>query len=913
MKKLWKWIKENDVYAVTFLLASIIMGIAWKHGEVAPFFGKQSLMLVDGVHQYLPFFSEYQEKLRTMDSLQYTFDVGMGNNFVSLWSYYLSSPFNLLILLFSKRNIPVALNLVITIKMILGCVCFAYYLRHRDLKLECVVPAGKKSKGGKKTKGGKRAKGVIRTIEAEQPVKDWGVVAFSLFYGFSNFILGYHWNLMWLDSIYIFPIILLGMRRLMEGKDSRLYVFTLLYSFVCNYYISFMICMFLVLWFFTFRFDNVKDFFMKGLRFAAGSLIAAALSAVVLVPAYKGIMTTASAEFSLPEWEFYGSFADTLRSHLFRAEVFTNQVEDSGTNLYCGIFTILLAVMYLFLKDVKLAQKVKYVLILVLFVVSFNEVRLNYIWHGFHNQYGIPNRFAFLYIFLLVLMAYDVWKKKEQLWVPGILISYALCALFVAFCYYQAEETYDNITYILSGVLLTAYLVFLLLYRLIPKPLIRTVFMWGMIAIAVIEAGANSYNGFDDVGSSDMEYYYGQTEPFEELKEWVEDEEESEFCRSDILQPIPVDEAVWYNLKSVGIFGSTVRGELVDLMGKLGFYTGANEYLYYGATPVTNALFGVKYVYVRDNNFNNLDMEYYDKEDNISVYRNNYVLPIGYMVKEDILDYDPENAGPFTVLNEVSGALTGYEPVFCSIYDDLQTRTYGTNMEVTMRDEFNADFSNANGSARGDIIYTIPRDMDLYVSCRGTNVKKIALLIDGNEVGYDRYQGQLFHVGKMTTGQTVDIQFELNEGDDQSGELYVYPMEFSRGNFENFYNTLFNQGMEVTSFGSTQIEGLVTAEEGQMFMTSIPYDDGWHIYVDGEETDTWIILDGFLGAELDPGEHEIRMVYRCPGMVKGFFLTVFGILCMIGLCRIESGQIDIAAIAKKYNLPVLKRQEEQEK
>ncbi len=871
MKNLKKWIKEKDVYVMTFLLASAIMFMVWSIGEIAPFFGKQSLMLVDGVHQYLPFFSEYQQKLRTMDSLQYTFDVGLGNNFLSLWSYYLSSPFNLLILLFSKRNIPVALNVVITCKIILGCLCFTYFLRHKDAEL----------------------------------IKDWGVVPFSLFYGFSNFIIGYYWNLMWLDSIYIFPIILLGMRRLMEEKDSRLYIFTLLYCFICNYYISFMICVFLVLWFFTFHFDGVKDFFMKGLRFAAGSLIAAALSAVVLLPAYKGIMTTASAEFALPEWKLYGSFADTLRSHLFKAEVFTNQITDSGTNLYCGMFTIILAVMYLFLKDVKLARKIKYVLLLALFVVSFNEEKLNYIWHGFHNQYGIPNRFAFLYIFLLIFMAYEVWRKKEELWVPGILIAYAAGAMLVAYCYFQAEETYDNNVYILSAVLLSAYLVFLLLYRLVPK--IRPVLMWAMVITAVLEVGANGRSGFEDVGSSDMEYYFGQTETFEALKERVEDEEESEFCRSDILQPIGVDEAVWYNLKSVGIFGSTVRGELVDIMGKMGFYTGANEYLYYGATPVTNALFGVKYVYARDNNFINVDMDAYDTEDNITAYRNNYVLPIGYMVKDDILDYDTANSGPFTVLNEVSGALTGFEPVFCSIYDDLQTRTYGTNMEVAMRDEFNADYSKANGSARGDIIYTIPRDMDLYVSCRGTNVKKIALLIDGNEVGYDRYQGQLFHVGKMTTGQTVDIQFELNDGEDQSGELYVYPMEFSRGNFEKFYETLDSQGMEVTSFSSTEIEGDITAKEGQMFMTSIPYDDGWHIYVDGEETDTWIILDGFLGAELEPGEHEIKMVYRCPGMLKGFFLTVLGILCLIGLYRIESGKTDVAALAKKWKLPVPNR------
>ena len=87
--------KEN----LRFILgiALLMMLGAWIIGEIGPFGGK-CLVVVDGVHQYLPFFSEYQDKLKNLDTLQYTMDVGMGNNFISLWSYYLSSPFNLCLL-----------------------------------------------------------------------------------------------------------------------------------------------------------------------------------------------------------------------------------------------------------------------------------------------------------------------------------------------------------------------------------------------------------------------------------------------------------------------------------------------------------------------------------------------------------------------------------------------------------------------------------------------------------------------------------------------------------------------------------------------------------------------------------------------------------------------------------------------
>ena len=847
--KIWNFLKDKYVYTITFGIALLVMVGAWIIGDIGPFGGK-CLVVVDGVHQYLPFFSEYQEKLKGLDTLQYTMDVGLGNNFLSLWSYYLSSPFNLIIILCAKSHLPMALNLIISAKIILGSLCFAYFLMH----------AGKK------------------------PVKNPGIIAFSLFYGFSSFVVGYYWNLMWLDCIFIFPIIILGMERMFTKKDSRMYIFALLYSFICNYYISFMICLFLVLWFFTFHFKSFRDFFEKGIRFAIASLTTAALGAVVLVPAYKGIMTTASAEFELPEWEIYGSFADTLKSHLFCSEVMTNQVGDAGTNLYCGVFTILMAIMFFFMKNISLEKKIKYGLLIVLLVVSFNNQELNYIWHGFHNQYGIPNRFAFLYIFVLLIMAYEVYLKRKHIKLPMVVVSYMVSMLFVVYCYYNANIVYETRTYILTGVLLSVYLILFVIYLNLEekKWLVRNI----IVFMAVFEMAVNGLFGFSQVGSSEPEYYYGDTETFETLKDRVERVDDS-LCRSDILEPILVDEATWYNLKSVGIFGSTVRGELVDIMGELGFYTGANEYLYYGATPVTNALFGVKYVYTREDDFVNVDMDLYDSEESISVYKNNYILPIGYMVNDSILEFATEDNGPFTVQNELCGALTGIEPIFTSVTEDMQAETYGTNVAVSLKDSYNVTYSKASGSARADIIYTIPYDMDLYVNCRGSNVHKVALLIDGDEVAFDRYQGQIFRVGEVKAGQLVDIQFVLNEGENLSGDLYCYPMEFQKNQFLSFYNVLANRGLEVTEYSDSKIEGNISVAEDGVFMTSIPYDEGWTVYANGEKLDTYPVLEGFLGADLPKGEYEITMKYRCPGLVTGFLTTIIGILIFLSICKIE--------------------------
>ncbi len=848
--KFYAFLKDKYVYTVTLGLAFIMMLGAWIIGEVGPF-GGRCLIVVDGVHQYLPFFSEYQEKLTSFESLQYSFDVGMGNNFVSLWSYYLSSPLNLIILLFSKSGLPMAMNVIISIKIILAALCFAYFLMH----------AGRK------------------------PKKNPGIIVFSLFYAFSSFVVGYYWNLMWLDCVFIFPLVILGMEKLMKDGNSKTYILALLYSFICNYYISFMICIFLVLWFFTFHFESVKQFFARGVRFAVASLTTAAMSAVVLIPAYQGIMTTASAEFEFPEWEFYGEFVDTLRSHLFCSEVMTNQVGDAGTNLYCGLFTLLLAIIFFFVRKISLEKKIKYLLLLVLFVISFNNQLPNYIWHGFHNQYGIPNRFAFLYVFVLILMAYEVYLNRRRVRLPMIVIAYIACMLFVIYAYYNADTVYDVRTYIASAVLLTIYFLVFVLYKKLPGKWKRGV-GYSLIVIAILEMAVNGWIAFVQVGTSDAEYYYSETKTFDKLIHRVETSDDT-WYRSDILQPLFVDEATWYNLPSIAIFCSTVRGEMVTTMGDLGFYTGANEYLYYGATPMTNALFGVKYIYARDGDFINVDMGHHDTEEHVSVYKNLYTLPIGYMVNSETLDYETLDNGPFTVQNELSGVMTGVEPIFSTIFDDMQTTVYGTNVDVVLEDEFNASYSSANDSARADFIYTIPHDMDLYVNCSGSNVQKVALLIDGKEVAYDRYQGQLFRVGEVKAGQVVDIQFVLKDGEDMSGTLYCYPMEFLEDQFQQFYSILSNQAIEVTSFSDTKIEGTITAQKDGVFMTSIPYDEGWTVYVNGEKVETYPVIGSFLGVELPKGDYTIKIVYQCPGLIKGLITTLFGIVFFFLICKVE--------------------------
>ena len=122
--------KKYYIYILSTGIPALIMLGVWIGDKIGP--GGYSLIMVDGLHQYMPFFSDYYEKLKTGSSLFYSFQEGMGTNFLSLWSYYLASPLNLLILLFPKAELNTAVSLIVSIKIVLCGWSFAYAALHRN-------------------------------------------------------------------------------------------------------------------------------------------------------------------------------------------------------------------------------------------------------------------------------------------------------------------------------------------------------------------------------------------------------------------------------------------------------------------------------------------------------------------------------------------------------------------------------------------------------------------------------------------------------------------------------------------------------------------------------------------------------------------------------------------------------------
>ena len=385
-------------------------------------FGTKSMLYSDMWHQYFPFFKAFRKALLSGDSLLFNWNVGMGMDYLGLISYYLASPLYLLSVFIPDSWVLSYFSLLVPLKLGLASLFFAVFL--------------------KKTFG----------------KDDFSIALFGAFYALCAWALGYQWNIMWLDTFALLPLVALGTVSLLRDKKFILYTVTLTLSIFSNYYIGFFTCIFVLLLFICYqicRCKSVKEFFLDLCRIALFSVLAIGMTAVLELPALAALGNTYSSVNSFPEdfalnmvdyelcapareaWEAFkiakeaGDPAVTL---WFKAvgESFGPVLNGMGQvagnlsggcvptfleglpNVYTGISTLLLSFLFLMAKNVKLRDKLCCVFILLFLIASFVIRQLDYIWHGFHFTNMIPYRFSFIFSFVMLYMAYRAYLVRHR-------------------------------------------------------------------------------------------------------------------------------------------------------------------------------------------------------------------------------------------------------------------------------------------------------------------------------------------------------------------------------------------------------------------------------------------------------------------------------------------------------------------
>ena len=809
---------KRAIFALSFLIPVFIMILIFIQRGIFPF-GDESFLRTDMYHQYAPFFSEFKYKLSNGGSLLYSWDLGMGINFSALYAYYLASPLNWLIILCPQKYVIEFMTYMIVAKIGLSGLGFTYYL-------------------SKHTSGNKA-----------------GILFFGVFYALSGYMAAYSWNIMWLDCIILFPIVCLGIERLVKTGKGLLYTLILGLCILSNYYISIMICLFMVIYFISLNVmdneNNWRKFAIASIRFAVYSLLAGGLSALVLLPEIYALKLTASGDFDFPStFNSYFSIFDMIARHMGNVKVEIGL--DHWPNIFCGVGIFLFVVLYILNRKISKKEKAVYISLLVFFLAGFSINVLNYIWHGLHYPNSLPARQSFIYIFLVLFIcakAYDNFSAnttKDLGFAFGISMIYILLAQKIV-----NNEDFHFAVFYAAMIFISIYA--MLMYLHMAKRISKTYLFLISLAIVVIESSVNmSVTSVTTINRSN--YINDNADVRALLKKLPMDD----FYRIDKVDRKTKDDGAWLNFKSVSIFSSTANALLTELFEKLGNEASTNAYSITGETPLLDMLFAVKYaIYTGESR--NTNISYVDISGNSYLYENPYTLPLGYMVDERFTDDWNLNLGdPIDVQNDLA-AVYGLPDIFEQI-ETIKEST-SVNFQTDIDGEYYAYVTNP---AIDEVEFSYG-DGDVKKSFK--NLKRHYIL----ELG--------------TLEGEKNGRFVSTDDKDESIDARVYRVNYD--SLKKLYYILNKNPLYLSKISDSYLSGNVHAVENTTLFTSIPYDEGWSVYVDGKKAEKIKIMDAFIGLKLEKGQHEIEFKYLSSGIIEGAIISAASLTLLLLICLVK--------------------------
>ena len=848
--KIKKSLKNNRLYILTFIIGIIIISIIYKLNNVAPF-GGNSLLCVDFYHQYGPMLAELYERIHDGSSLIYSFNMAMGLPFFRNFLNYLSSPFNIILFFFNHDNLIMSYSIIIGLKAVTAMTTMVYYLSKKfNTKKLFLIPLG-------------------------------------IIYAFSAYFSAYYWNIMWLDGMVFLPLITLGIENIINKKKWKLYTFSLAIMLIANYFIGYMICIFSCIYFLFYLIyktpfkkeklkGSIKFMLERCLMFAISSLVAGLLTAGLLLPMFHSLGSISATGGTIPTTQYYAfEVIDYLKSHFtgVSTTVFASDPITSP-NISCGILSIALLLAYLLNLDISLKNKICYLAILGFFILAFFWAPLDYILHAFHVPNDLPYRYSFLYSFVLVIIcAYSLINIKKIKFLLLVLVYLALMALLLVMTNQSWAGLTNNMIYI-NMILLTLYFMFYsALYFLDKMP---NLFYTAIIVVACVDViVAINYNW--DI-SQVLEVFYEDYDATKELLEYVDNYDDELFYRIENTNMMTLNDASWYNYYGQTTFSSMAYENMAILQHSLGMPGNEiNSYYYVQSTPIYDLMFDIKYFIGSRNDFTRYE-EIKTIEETANEFKYNVGLIFG--VNKDIKNWNFNSINPFKIQNDFIYKATGIDGVLEKTDLVKTEEIYNDGYEIILKYEFEN-----------------PQDNLYYYS----NDYAIDFMIVGDCLYYrsDNYTTYTQYSSELTYSYIEDYNeskvININSSEDVV-TFYVaynvfYPEAFQVYNinqekFEQAYNILINNKFDMESFNEDNITGNISLDDDMTIYTSIPYDEGWKVYIDGERVETFTLGDALLAFDCNKGTHKITLKYEPPLMLIGMIISgLTGAIVIIYILR----------------------------
>ncbi len=842
-------------------------------------FGETSMLYSDMYHQYYPFFVSFRKALRSGDSLLYNWSVGMGMDYLGLVSYYLASPLNLISVLIPEGWLLGYFSLLMPIKLGLAGLFFGIFLK--------------------------------KTFQKD----DFSISVFGCLYALCAWALGYQWNIMWLDTFALLPLVILGEIALLKEKKFVLYTISLFLSVFSNYYIGLFTCIFVAIVFLCYeicRWKGPKQFIMDLGRMALYSALAVGMTAILELPAYAALQTTQSSvnkfpqgfQLNITDEDTWQGLLDAMRQVAGNMNGgLTPSFKEGLPNLYCGVGTVVFAFLFLTCKQVKLRDKICSVVLLLFFILSVIIRQLDYIWHGFHFTNMIPYRFTFLYSFVLLYMAYRAWLLRNcfRLWQ---VIAAGVLAIGIALC---ANDLTDPVYWAYNGVFLLLYLASLIYPFLDKRPkketpnaekrefvknrkYQRNLSATLLLGIMVLEIAMNLVNfGVSFVGTVVTDYPRGTVYSASMIRYMKEREEGNLFYRAETTHSQTLNDGALNGYNGVSTFTSSANVNVTKFMKALGY--GAkdtyNRYCFEESSPVSNLFLNLKYMLERQGHVEeNAYFEDLHEYGNVHLLENKAYLPLGFLAENELLNIDFATAGNHSLAfqNELFRAATGVQADVWEFITGWNLMISATDVTLNTTSQTGFCSYTTSRESGGTIVYKYIADQEglVCISLDMPKKNKFSFWKNGIELYNETYSiPQTLAVSQVVEGDIIEVHLTCNAN--ETGTTSLYAGVLNDAVFWRGYEVLAASTLELTKFQNTRIEGSILCDRDGILYTSVPQDGNWIALVDGKPAETVQIGGAMVGLLLSEGEHTVSFVYRNKYFSLGWKISLACLCVFLGL------------------------------
>ena len=810
----------KNKYLITTILSIIIYAIYLKIMSLYPF-GEYSILKCDLYQQYINFFCYLRETILNGKSIIISWNLGLANNFYTTFAYYLMSPLNLFVVFFNSSNMDIFVELITLIKIVL------------------------------------MANFTIVFLEKSCNYKKIEVVLFGLIYAYSSYVICYSFHIMWLDCVYMLPIVLLFVDKYLQNKKIWPFVLSLSYTILTNYYIGYIVAFFAGIYYLA-RYlcigeSRDKISILKNIaKFLLAEILAFGIGMIVILPSMLQLSGKMSAST-----EFIKIDLDRIK--LFINVLFNNYVymfTQKSCFMFSSTLTILLLPMYYLNKNIKAREKTAFTLIIVFLLLPIISPFLNKLWHAFTTPNCFNYRHSFTLIFTMILMAAREFLNKKYTSKWHFALTFALFAVLTIIEVIFNVRGYlelDNYTVSTNSIILSCiiYLImFVLAYMIFycKKSILKQSAIAGLFIVVISDLliGAKSgQNNNDKYFKMDAVTQYDNFMQHFIQKLQVQETERIVFEPDSYGSNMSLK----FGYSNIGFFTSARNRDTLKSMYRLGYNVQMDEQLWitsYSGTFLNYSIAGVKY-YITKNGLKNNEIygfEFDEKYGDFYIYKNRNNFNIGYYLAENI----EESYNPFKMQNDL---LSGLKKKDTEVKQYFQNVENSSVLECDKIIEFNEE------TQEYTIKYTLKakKDCNIYLA----SDYNLQLYING-KTPFEDYA----NIWSTETGIKQIKNLEKNEELEfiiktkQNLELlyiYVSDNEEIQKVLDNKNENYFSD-VEINKNGLT---GTAVFKDDGYLVFSIAYDNCWDIYVDGKKVEKEAIAGCFLGVKLEEGEHDVKI------------------------------------------------------